>query len=101
VLPSLRTSCGRFCYRLLGSENAKKALLDDEQTASIGNLLFVTKALNGKLKNKNFSEKKAILTDSGVWLDDVIKDSAEWGPEEVAKRGDVLAELAFNKVWKL
>jgi uncharacterized protein with ParB-like and HNH nuclease domain len=86
----------------LGSENAKKPLLDDEQTACIGNLLFVTKAMNGnKLKNKSFTEKKAILIKSNVWLDDVIKDAVEWGPEQVEKRCALLAELAFNKIWKL
>jgi len=85
----------------LGAENAKKPLLDDEQIAAIGNLLFVTKELNGKLKNKTFSEKRAILTGSNVWVDKVIKDAAEWGPNEVEKRGKLLADLAYDKIWRL
>lgn len=85
----------------LGSQNSKKPLLTDEQTASIGNLLFVTKDLNAKLKNKSFTEKRAILVSSNMWIDDVIKGAADWGPEEVENRGKVLSELAYEKIWKL
>jgi len=85
----------------LGAENPKKQTLDDEQTGCIGNLLFVTKALNGKLKNKPFAQKKSILASSNVWVDDVISGAAEWGPGEVEKRGKLLSELAYDKIWKL
>ena len=41
------------------------------------------------------------LLASNLWVDDVIKGSNEWGPEQVASRGKALAALTYDKVWKL
>ncbi len=38
---------------------------------------------------------------SNVWIDEVVKGAADWGPEEVEKRGKLLSDLAYDKIWKL
>lgn len=84
----------------LSPENPKKPLLNEVETASVGNLLFVNRQLQEKLKNKEFVEKKRILSTSNIWIDDVIRDATTWGSEEVLNRGKLLATTAYDKLWK-
>lgn len=87
----------------LGSEHAasKTPALTEDEIASIGNLLVVTKEVNEKLKNKAFPEKKAILTKYQVPLDDVVKNATQWGPREIGDRGKYLSQVAYQKIWAL
>ena len=48
---------------------AKAGGLTDEQIASVGNLIVVDQALNNKLSNKNFADKKKILETANIWVD--------------------------------
>ena len=57
--------------------------------------------MNDKLKAKPFAAKKTILLDSNIWLDEVIKSSTMWGPEQVARRNKLLAKEAYDKLWQL
>jgi uncharacterized protein with ParB-like and HNH nuclease domain len=74
---------------------------DDESIGQIGNLLLVSTALNEKLKNKPFKDKKKLLTDNGYKLPDDIKNATNWGGVEIRRRTELLAEKAYDKVWKL
>jgi hypothetical protein len=80
---------------------ARPTGLSDEQTASIGNLLFVDEELNDKLKNRNFGDKKKLLVNSGVWMDDIINNATTWGAPEIEARAKFLADTSFKEVWCL
>ena len=54
---------------------------------------------SGQRRGVNQSAPRLLA--SNLWVDDVIKGSNEWGPEQVASRGKALAALAYDKVWKL
>ncbi len=65
---------------------------------AIGNLLFVSEELNGKLKNKAFAEKKKILKGAGVPLDDVLSDADQWSSKEIDARTKHLAQLVYQRL---
>lgn len=73
----------------------------EEIVGQMGNLLLVPSALNEKLKDKPFSEKKKILIDAKYPLPDEMTQAADWTPELVEKRTESLALEAFQKVWRI
>jgi hypothetical protein len=75
--------------------------LEEEHYGQFGNLILVTPEVNTKLGNKTFKEKKKILTDNGVPLDDVVKQAEEWGLEQIVKRTETLSALSFKKVFRI
>lgn len=75
--------------------------VNERDVAEIGNLLFVSDSLNGKLKNKPFAEKIKILKKSHVWLDDTLKTRGGWQGADIHERSDHLADLAYKQVWSL
>lgn len=70
---------------------------------SIGNLLFVSEKLNGKLDNQDFAAKKKILGGQDGLPYDLggVLDQSEWGAAEIEARSKLLAEAAYDAVWKL
>lgn len=69
---------------------------------SIGNLLLVSNALNGKLANKPFTDKRTILAGEGAPYDTgEVAANTNWGPAEIEARAMKLAEFAYDTVWKL
>jgi hypothetical protein len=67
--------------------------------AAIGNLILVSEDLNQKLKDRKFAEKKTILQDAGVPLDEQIAGAAKWDKEEIIGRSRYLAKLSHSQVW--
>ncbi len=86
----------------IAPENPEKGgELTDEQVASIGNLIVVDQALNNKLANKSFTDKKKILENANIWVDPIILNATSWGSVEIESRARSLASEAYNKVWKV
>lgn len=86
----------------LAPENPpQSAGLTDEQIASVGNLIVIDHALNNKLANKDFVDKRKILATSNVWLDKIISNATSWGAAEIDKRTRFLSNESFSKVWEL
>jgi hypothetical protein len=73
--------------------------VSEEHVAMLGNLLWCDSELQGKLDNKKFSEKVAVLKDSNVSGKDRIIGNDKWGEAEIEKRTAELAALAFDEVW--
>ncbi|MGL5826007.1 MAG: GmrSD restriction endonuclease domain-containing protein [Nocardioides sp.] len=71
-------------------------------TASIGNLLWVDEELNAELGSLAFDQKKPILAKRSQSYDfsDVLS-ATEWTGSEVEERAHRLAELAYDKVWRI
>jgi len=65
----------------------------------LGNLALLQKGPNGRIGNKGFSAKKAILTKSQFMLTSEIGAEKGWTKETIKGRQERLADLAI-KVWK-
>jgi hypothetical protein len=59
---------------------------------TIGNLVLVSEALNGKLRNKPFQDKLKALIDARVPLDNIIKNAKEWSDTEIDTRTEQIAQ---------
>jgi len=87
---------------LAHQSQGKGSALTDEHVAEIGNLLLVDQNLNEKLGTKPFPEKlKLIEAAAAVWTDEFLGKQTSWGQNEIRKRTDHLAKLAFDKVWSV
>lgn len=71
-----------------------------KSVGNIGNLILVDEALNEKLKNKKFEEKKKILQEAGCKLEGTLKDAEKWTDDEVAQRTEELAALSYQYAMK-
>ncbi len=68
--------------------------------AEIGNLILVPEKLNSEtLRNKAFLEKKALLKQHGVPMDDVLEDAKSWGDAEIQERTLKLATMAYQDIF--
>lgn len=72
-----------------------------ENVGQLGNLILINTDLNNKLDNKSFAEKKDILINSRVIIDDLIKNTQIWNKNKVEERTKHLSKLAFEKIWGL
>jgi hypothetical protein len=80
--------------------------LDDgesfETVGGIGNLLLVSEPVNTKLDDKDFAAKRAILANEGASYDiGGVLDCDHWDAETIADRAHLLAERAYDRIWKL
>jgi Protein of unknown function (DUF1524) len=66
----------------------------------IGNLIYVTEALNGKLNNKTWEAKKAILKAvRDQWVPRDVLEADDWSTSSITARTKALAELGRAKIW--
>jgi hypothetical protein len=72
-----------------------------KHAGDIGNLIYVSETLNGRLDDKPWPDKRKILravTDQ--WIPDDVKDVTSWGDVEITRRTESLSELGRTKVWR-
>ena len=81
----------------LAPQNPPAGTATPKLFATLGNLVFVSEDLNGKLKNKSFADKKTMMTNAGVPVDDIIKNANQWGDSEIKARTEALADLLHVK----
>lgn len=92
----------RMTIEHLLPQNPTKKLPDhDETVGMIGNLILADDKTNGKLDNKDFANKKKILTGTTLYIDRKIQDAIKWEPKEILDRTDTIAKLAYTKVFKI
>jgi Protein of unknown function DUF262/Protein of unknown function (DUF1524) len=92
----------RMTIEHLASQNpSSKGGAPISKVGLLGNLILVDNSLNQKLANKDFSQKLKILKQSRVWVDPTLAKASNWGDAEIEARGKQLADLAYNKIWKL
>lgn len=99
--PGLAIDPTKMTLEHLSPENPAVAALSDEEIASIGNLILVTQDINNKLANKSFVEKRKILQDCNVWIDDVVKQAKKWEIQQIHDRTELLASISYDEVWDL
>ena len=92
----------KMTFEHLAPQNPKHPNgISPEYVAEIGNLIFVSGSLNDQLKNKDFPEKKKVLSKAKVWQDEVLQNATTWTEDDIRARSKKLAELAYKKVWKI
>jgi hypothetical protein len=64
-------------------------------------MLLLDQRTNNILENKTFSEKKETLMNSSIFIDDALKSATKWDVEEINKRTEYLADIAYNKIFKI
>jgi hypothetical protein len=64
----------------------------------IGNQVLLSAKKNAELGNLGFEMKRKVLADSEFLLTKSVAESKEWGPTEIEKRQEVLAQMA-TAVW--
>lgn len=80
-------------------ESKAKHGVSPEIIGSIGNLLLTDASTNGhKLKDKDTSDKIALLEAAGYPLDVNFIKSREWAKPEVDKRAKEIAEFVYTKI---
>lgn len=72
-----------------------------EQAGKVGNLIYVSETLNGRLGSKPWTAKRKILRAvRDQWIPDEVKLAASWDDAKIGARTVQLAELARTKVWR-
>ncbi len=74
--------------------------IDDSIVGQIGNLILVPAKLNETLGGKPFLQKKEILSEVGVTLDEIILIAKDWGKSEIVARTKYLTKYAYETAWK-
>jgi Protein of unknown function (DUF1524) len=72
----------------------------------LGNLTLISKRLNSKAQNASIDQKLPEFANSELaitkQLVELLQDlKGEWGEEQIAKRQDELADLAYDHIWAL
>ena len=77
---------GKMTIEHIASQNPPAGTPAAAKVPNIGNLILVSEALNGKLKNKPFADKTKILTENGLPLDEHVTKAKTWGDAEIDAR---------------
>ena len=98
-----------FLFTAVTSQRSSGGI--SEMYASLGRRLFeatdtqsavtVINELKTKLDNKAFKEKKKFLQNAGVSLPQEFKNLSDLTPADIQSRTAKLADLAYQKVWKI
>lgn len=73
---------------------------------NIGNLTIIDKKINSKAQNKTMKEKFVFLQKSALPINsDLLKkiedNGFHWGQDEINKRQEDIAEIAYKTIWKI
>ena len=63
---------------------------------TLGNLTLT--GYNSELSNRPFSQKRTMLAESGVRMNQTIAEHPTWGASEIIERGQALAERIIGTV---
>lgn len=66
----------------------------------VGNLIYVSETLNGKLGNKSFSEKVEQLKKAKEWIPPEVLEANRWGAKAVEQRTERMAMEGRERVWR-
>lgn len=90
VLPQTLTGAARDAFAGALPEGSDVAYEHDRLVHTIGNLTL--SGYNSELSNRPFGEKRVMLAESGLRMNQTIAGYATWGAAEIDERGLELAE---------
>lgn len=101
---SVKVDFSSMTIEHLAPERAARAeeQLEPAQYASIGNLILISQGINGKLANRSWSDKIAILrAQREVWIPQQVLDTDVWGEEDIAARIKEMSQTALASMWRV
>ncbi|MCC5579036.1 DUF262 domain-containing protein [Microtetraspora sp. AC03309] len=93
VLPQTLTA---DWFRELSAASDDPGMLHRQLLHTLGNLTLT--GYNSELSNGSFSEKRKLLAQSGLVMNQEIAAAESWGKAEILARADLLADRAI-KIW--
>jgi uncharacterized protein with ParB-like and HNH nuclease domain len=73
----------------------------EEIVGQLGNLLLLDGKFNSDIGNCSFEEKIRKIEASGYTIPEYVKSNSHWLPSGVAAHTDVMAETAYNCIWRI
>jgi len=64
----------------------------------VGNLTLLDRKLNSRAGNVPFEQKKALFSESDIFITREVAQAVKWGPEEIEQRQVAFAKIAI-KIW--
>ena len=86
---------------ILSQNPSRKAINHDNYMGQIGNLILVDEQTNNSLGTKSFIDKKKILTNANIFLDNVIISATDWTQAEIDARTNDIAAKAYSTVFSI
>lgn len=83
----------------IAPENPPPGIVASPQAGRLGNLLLLDEETNNKVANKAFLEKKAAYKAVHVPLDAVLEAAPAWSDAKIDDRTELLAKIAYEKVF--
>ena len=90
VLPQTLTDAVRTEFGATLPAEAEVAFEHERLVHTLGNLTLT--GYNSELSNRPFSQKRTMLAESGVRMNQTIAEHSTWGASEITDRGQTLAE---------
>jgi len=94
VLPQTLTDDWRDALAQDANSDQSAESIHEEIVHTLGNLTL--SAYNSELSNRDFSEKRARLQESGIRMNGAIAAKERWGRPEIEERGRELAERIIS-----
>ncbi len=73
----------------------------DKEIGQLGNLILVPADLNADLGHAEFLDKRGVIDQEGVFLDEKVSEASTWDQEQIKDRTKWMAKLAYDKIWKI
>lgn len=86
---------------ILSQNQSVKAANHDNFVGQVGNLILIDEQTNNTLGRKSFTEKKAILTNANIHIDNIISTATDWTSTEIEARTIDIATKAYNTVFTI
>jgi Protein of unknown function (DUF1524) len=71
-----------------------------DHVGQMGNLIYVSETLNGKLSNQSFLEKLKLLKAAKEWVPTDVLEAKRWGAKSVEERTARMSLDGRERVWK-
>ena len=86
---------------ILAQNPSIKAVNHSSYVGQIGNLILIDEHTNNSLGTKSFLDKKVILRNANIYLDDTIIAATDWTQKEIDERTLDIGTKAFNTVFTI
>lgn len=73
----------------------------EETVGQLGNLLLLDAKFNSHIGDSEFKEKLHKIELAGYSIPEYVKASSDWRPSDVMTHTDMMADVAYNNIWKI
>jgi hypothetical protein len=87
-------------FSLMTIEHLTAQSSGDDYVGQLGNLIYVSETLNGRLGNKSFQEKLKQLKAAKEWIPSDVLDAKRWSAKAVERRTERMAIEGRERVWR-